>query len=571
MKRTRRISLIIALLVISFNSVFINSASIFAAEDLQYSEENQVEIEEDSQVEVEKRLEQNNQNQEVLAEPKSEIEVTPEVIEYEQEVEIEESSVGIYISAIHTANGEKYIELFNSTTQNIPLSEITLTYFSSGASSKQIILEDGIFQAGSYILLAQDSGFLAEFDQILQTDPASSALIGKSSGALILEYSGNQKNEVCWGAKNSYSCADDRYAKSGLADNFTLAKCFDKDCATDFLLQENYQPKFGGFIKSEIEPPVEPEVPLGNNCLGIKLSEISANNSEQFIEVYNSNSKEKSLKGCAISTNRNDKKYIFDEISLQSGEFLAVNISDTSLLLTKTTSGKVYLLDESLNELDMIFYQNLKTGTSWSKFGEWGGQDWRQTYSITPNSTNQYVEYPACEIGYERNYETGKCVRIKEAQAPSECAEGYYRNPATGRCKKVEVPTVLSECKAGYFRNPETGRCKKIETAAAQTPCKEGYFRNPETGRCKKIQETASLTPCKSGYERNPETNRCRKIVENIGADDPVEEEETETEFSGWLVILGGAVILALMIIWGRREEILDKIKTMKNKKRAKK
>lgn len=65
-------------------------------------------------------------------------------------------------------------------------------------------------------------------------------------------------------------------------------------------------------------------------------------------------------------------------------------------------------------------------------------------------------------------------------------------------------------------RSPETNRCRNTVTAASTAdliPCGPGQERNPETNRCRLIDRPErELVPCGPGQERNPETNRCRSI-----------------------------------------------------------
>jgi hypothetical protein len=246
-----------------------------------------------------------------------------------------------------------------------------------------------------------------------------------------------------------------------------------------------------------------------NYCSGLVLNEIGANLSGQFIEVFNSSGGLLDMSGCGLKTNRSGKVFVFENLELEAGEYSALRVEDTGLTLTKTTTGTVYLLNSAGVVTDSVYYENLKPGTAFAKFGS----SWLQTYATTPNEANIYEEFAACAIGYERNL-------------------------ATGRCRKIAVEALLLDCGEGKFRNPETNRCKSLASLATDyTPCKEGYYRNPETNRCKKIASEDGLKPCQAGYERNSETNRCRKVRVNNGAGYGVTSNETDdaASFVGWL------------------------------------
>lgn len=131
---------------------------------------------------------------------------------------------------------------------------------------------------------------------------------------------------------------------------------------------------------------------------------------------------------------------------------------------------------------------------------------WIFTNQITPGEANKPYLEPAVD----------EVIGVTTVFAP--CPVGKFRNPATNRCKNIETAvSQLTPCDEDEFRNPETNRCKKLTTASTTSslvPCKEGQFRNPETNRCKSIESAESeLKPCDEGEERNPETNRCRKVA----------------------------------------------------------
>ena len=256
-----------------------------------------------------------------------------------------------------------------------------------------------------------------------------------------------------------------------------------------------------------------------NLCVGLRLSEIGANLDQQFIELFNDSAEAINIKGCQIMTNRSSvKAFSLPDETINTGSYRVINIAGTELTLTKTTEGEVYLLSSDGElEIDRINYGNLAKGTSFSLLND----QWLQTYSVTPGSTNIYQEYPDCE-------------------------SGYYRNLETGRCNKIIAPTVLSACQDGYYRNLETNRCRKIaESTATLTACKAGYVRNSETNRCRKITtESDGLKACAEGYERNPETNRCRKIISSTEGTFPVNPDAGTGGNLAWTV---GATLLVAM------------------------
>lgn len=274
-----------------------------------------------------------------------------------------------------------------------------------------------------------------------------------------------------------------------------------------------------------------------NECSGLRLSEIGANYSPQFIELFNSTSRELDISGCQIQTNRSQtNNYIFSEgTSISSNEYVAVSIDTAKLSLTKTTSGTVYILSSDGSvEVDARSYEDLDENTSYALVGG----KWLQTFMVTPGNENSYSEYPACEAGYIRNLETG-------------------------RCNKIPVEASLTPCLPTQYRSPETNRCRNIASASTLTPCKPGQYRSPETNRCRSLSSASStLKPCLPNQERNPETNRCRNIVKVTNADFPVETIADSGEAAiGWWAFGGVGMIAASYAGWEWRREAMGFIR----------
>ncbi len=261
-----------------------------------------------------------------------------------------------------------------------------------------------------------------------------------------------------------------------------------------------------------------------NQCSGLKLSEIAANNDPQFIEVYNESSSPLDISGCQLQTNRSQSvSYAFEaDTILDAGEYRAVAIAGSGLTLTKTTTGTVYILSsDGFSEVDSRSYENLDDGTSLALVG---GR-WLQTFSVTPGSENSFEEYLPCQ-------------------------DGYIRNEETGKCNKIQVATVLKACGDNQYRSEETGRCRTLATLASTVSvCAANQYRNPETNRCKLISSTTDEPKaCPVGQERNLTTNRCRTIVSNVipAADFPVNEatDSTSTVLGWWAFAGVGSLVL---------------------------
>ena len=289
-----------------------------------------------------------------------------------------------------------------------------------------------------------------------------------------------------------------------------------------------------------------------NFCPGVIINEIGANLVRQFVELVNTGSDSVALDGCHLMTNRSSTAFelLSSAETIAPGGTYVVYIADTSLKLTKTTTGTVYLLaSDGETEVDSRYYEDLSAETSWARFNN----GWRQTFSVTPGLGNIYEEFMSCEAGYIRNSETGRCNKTIEPIVLSDCGEGRERNPVTGRCRNISTVSALTPCKEGQYRSEETNRCRSIVTtvASALKPCADGQFRNPETNRCKKIASTddALFADCGEGRERNPETNRCRNVLASTTTKLPFSPEKAVTETAGSMIgwwALGGVSLVAI-------------------------
>lgn len=271
-----------------------------------------------------------------------------------------------------------------------------------------------------------------------------------------------------------------------------------------------------------------------NVCSGLRLNEIGANLTVQFIELANTSDEPLSLAGCQLQTNRSsDVSYVFGDQTLAPGELVTVNIADTKLSLTKTTTGTVYVLSsDGQTEVDARSYENLSENTSYALVDG----VWQQTFVTTPGAANVYEPYVPCQQGYERNLDTGRCNKITPAATPAPCDIDEYRSPETGRCRKLTTAT-----------------------SSSLTPCKEGQYRSPETNRCRSAATASSeLKPCAAGQERNPDTNRCRKVVQGDGTAgfSVVDTPASSDQLLSWLAVGGMGMASLGYAAWEWRREV---------------
>lgn len=456
-----------------------------------------------------------------------------------------------------------YFELYNPSALPLPLKDIQIFYSRSGVlDMSQLPLtvfgDEEVAPHQSVILGRNVSSVLqariAQFSQNLI----------QSGGSLYVTKGGAILDELAWG--DAQTPGRVKAAQKPLP-NEALQRCLvgdipyesnPRDASLEFI---RYTSDLLTPGQAVLCPPVDPE-PSVNSCEGLKLSEISANVDKQYVEIYNDSDSTLDIMGCRLQTNRSQNFYSFTSRQLQSGEYAVVYIADTDLILTKTTTGTVYLLSsDGKIEQDSQSYVNLAKDTSWALFGD----TWKQTYATTAGMVNRYQQYLPCEVGYERNEETGRCRKVEIVAVATDCGESKYRSEETGRCRNFAVESALSSCSDNQYRNPETNRCRNLTAAvSALTPCKEGQYRSPETNRCRSLVVTATSEqkPCAAGQERNPETNRCRKIVSGDGKAGfkVVDTPETADRMVSWLA-LGGVGAMSLgYAVWEWRRELIDGI-----------
>jgi hypothetical protein len=525
----------------------------------------------------------------------------------------------IYISRISANDDNEFIEIYN------PGDEFEFSSLKLFAGSNLLAeINNKSFLDGGYILIRGDKDGVEKNDADYKYRWINNFQISKTP-ILRLEVDSITIETVCTAASGCVRIPtldkdvvirNTEFAKNGL--DF-------QDSKYSFLPNEQLStPKSGG-LKDKIEtsappsdenpniednsteqPPIQPEenveeaeeenpIQRLNNCQDLKITEILANSDQQFIEIANLSSEEKTLAGCLVrSSVTSSKDFHFTDQNIAGSGYFKLDVSQTDLKIYKSAKTKIEILDQNQQIIDSVELEKTAKNSSWAFFED--ENLWRQTYQITAEQPNVWLEFLPCEEGKIRN-QNGNCVKIQDESAPKTCDEGYFLNEATGRCNKIQikedkicgegyylnlstnrcrkiiVEEEITPCKDGYYRNPETGRCRKIASLVSATlvQCKEGYYRNPETNRCRKIASAQTeLAPCKEGYERNLETNRCRKIVKNTGASDAVEgsakQTEKTSEFVGWWVISAIGLIFSGILIWEFRRSLVRFWRKVKEK-----
>lgn len=470
------------------------------------------------------------------------------------------------------------IELYNPSSEALHLEGWEVDYFTGGydfgvgtlTPTKQlkVFSADETISAQGTIILASSSAIESLASIGVAPIDFGRGTLSNDNGSVRLIHDGQTVDMVGWGKTNQEeltitSIGSAVWQRCMTADG-VLA---DSGSGLDFAVYADVS--YGAFAQcaDPNDDDGTTDEQASNACDYVHISEIGANLNAQYIEIHNNSDAAISLAGCRLQTNRNTKEYVFAaDAVLAADAYLSIDIDTTELTLTKTTTGIVYLINTSDDEVDSVTYENLSKDTSWALLSG----EWLQTYVLTPSAANSYMQYPPCDAGYYRNTETGRCNKIVVESELTPCAADEYRSTETNRCRKIATATsTLTPCAEGQYRNPLTNRCKSLASATTLVPCEDGYYRNPETNRCKKIAAAAStLTPCKEGYERNPETNRCRKVAVTAAtmplADFPVEAVTAGSKvFVAWWAI-GGVLFAGLgYAAWEWRHELRRMIQSV--------
>ncbi len=464
---------------------------------------------------------------------------------------------------------DERIVLFNPTNDPVDMTNWCVQYGSAVGStySKVFCVTSSDGKSSTRVLLAPHSWLVAGTNNsaTLTHDILFSSAMAENGKLRLVNSVGGTVDLVGWGGANEY-------LGSGPASSSTSTMSLQRvvsgsgvyqnsaDNSIDFRVMPLTREYQTGALYEATDfcvnmPGIQTSLPSGmvqksngdcverasiNFCDGIRLSEVGANTTRQYIELHNTTKYKRDLTGCALQTNRSATVfYIFENSTLDANEFIVVYIDQTKLKLTKTTTGTVYLVASDLEtEVDSQYYEDLSSDTSWSYFGD----GWKQTYVLTPGGENTYAKYPPCGVGQERNM-------------------------ATGRCRNSTSITGLKPCREGQYRSEETNRCRSIALAVStRKPCADDQFRNPLTNRCKKIASADEVKDCGEGRERNPQTNRCRNVIrsdvpEAAFAVEPI--KQTGMAFAGWWA-LGGVLILASGYAgWEWRYEIRSGLRTL--------
>lgn len=352
-------------------------------------------------------------------------------------------------------NVGEFIELRNTSGEPTSLTGYMLRYTNAtGNRSNLYVFPEGSMMLGETLLLR-----LASSPEASQSDLTYTRTMALEAGPLELVYQDEVIDSVCW--HGGADCLTKFVNKEG--QRTSIVKDFETGV---FSHQQDYAPSYDP-ARPGYQPPTKEEEhdSASSQCRGLEFSELytyyEADQSEQFIELYNSSDEPIMLTGCHI---KYKNKTIALSGDLPGGGYF-VSVPEVALTKNPTSTNSYELVDVTGDVVDTVnLPHGQKKAAAYASFGldESGEEQWLVTYARTPGEENVYQQYKSCTEGKVINEATGNCVKAATIKAVTDCPEGKYRNPETGRCKAYEDSTT-KECKEGYERNPETGRCRKIK------------------------------------------------------------------------------------------------------------
>ncbi len=467
-----------------------------------------------------------------------------------------------------SSKAKDFVTLYNQSSEPVSLDGWSLQYAKAGAGFADCNAQ---FAAGN---ITQLSGTLLPGTISL---PIKRSMNDATDGALRLIDTGGVINDLIgWGVTTK--CYDGS-PSSTPANGKSLQRYLDCDTnlpvdtdnnSADFALSDIPSPGvLAGPLTADCAPPPPPEDPgdddnpgsedttsgqgtgPASSCGGVIISELLPNPAgsdagHELIELFNPTGHDISLAGCKLQTTANSKLFAFTDEEMAAGQYKAFYNDTTGLTLANSGGGSVFLIDTDNSEIDQADYAaDLDDDVSWSLING----DWRQTFTITPETANELLELKPCPAGQMRNPDTNRCINIVTAAVGlGPCAPGKERNPDTHRCRNIaSLASVLKACAADQFRNPATNRCKKVSSS--------------------------SLAPCKAGQERNPATNRCKKTLAgssyadgNINDVKDVLSSSSPVDRSSWA--MAGISVLGAMLYaaWEWRSEITQQLGILRSK-----
>lgn len=316
------------------------------------------------------------------------------------------------LPATQDSASKEFIELYNTTDQDINLTDWKIQYASSASSTwktlSNLTFNVDFISASSYYLLSSSAYSLSN------SDGSFAATMAQSGGQLrIIDANADVQDQVSWG--NAASMAQSSPAPSpaaGQSLSRLVADSAPKNTNNNFAdFAVSDQPSPG--VTNQQEPAANDENPVNTqpassqsaspqpsevqeNYPALLITELlpdptspQTDASDEFVELYNPNLETVDLSGYIIFTGNNDNyKYKIPEGVIEPGEYITFYAHDSHLALSNS-GGRAKLLAPNGVQLDITQpYGSAPEGQSWIR----DDSNWLWSNSPTPGEANQLSE-----------------------------------------------------------------------------------------------------------------------------------------------------------------------------------
>lgn len=337
--------------------------------------------------------------------------MTAFVLAAQKQVIITEVQTGSANSA-----SEEFIEIYNTTNQDIDISGWSIYYKSATGTSwsKKATVGSGIkIQAGSFWVfaanLAGDTQFIAGLSQ--------------SGGNIqIRDTQGNVVDQFGWGSGNAALGAPASESQPGQSMYRLYDFAYSRMINTDNNLNDfdiTNIPTPGTFPTQEV---IEEDMPV-QSYPSLQLSELfpdpispQSDSTDEFIEIYNPNAFTVDLSGWKLRDEAG-KEFIIKNKSIQANSHLAIFITESKITLNN--SGDSVQLINPNNQVvsESANYGPAKEGLSWSYIDG----TWQWAVAPTPGAVNASIfidTSPASSVENIKKATTKQKANTKVAAKP---------------------------------------------------------------------------------------------------------------------------------------------------------
>lgn len=342
-----------------------------------------------------------------------------------------ETETKAYISEILTGHteagaGYEFVEIYNSSSESIDLTDWSLQYKSASGSNwiNKLVISpynsNNILEPDNFLLAATEEFLEQSENEDIFTEFEFNSGLRDEGGHLRLikdDEDTHVVDQIGWGDANNPIGDAIEAPERGQS----LSRCFEEEHivdtgnnAEDFYISDIPKPKQKHICANEKPPDEnedeESEDEEGNEdseeiCENLIISEIMPTEDQGYIELYNADSRKTDLQGCGLEFIINSENnsvtetiWIEDSIEIDSGGYTIIYLEALGVDFLEKSEITIYLLskqDGQEKELDDTSLINEgRNGQAWA----WFDEGWEWTHQPTPGEANIRQPYGSvCE------------------------------------------------------------------------------------------------------------------------------------------------------------------------------